>query len=88
MATREPLQYHAVDQLPEVTRSGGGGGTRSPFLPLIEDAKQNPGQWFQLDCAHARQASNRAQTLRKHDLEAHARNGVVYFRASTDGAAT
>lgn len=87
MAEREALQWEAVDQLPDVERPGAGGGGRSPFLPLVEDAKQNPGQWFKLNCAHARMASNRAQTLRKHDLEAHARNGVVYFRAVTASAA-
>ena len=90
MAAREPFKFTRTEALPLPTRRGGGGngvGRASPYDALVAEVQANPGTWYELQCGNENQAYSRATTLRKtYDLDAHARNGMVYVKTREDVA--
>lgn len=90
MAPREPFKFTATEALPAPQRAGVDGvGRASPYDALVAEVKANPGTWYELECANDNQAYSRATTLRKsYDLDAHARNGMVYVKTRADEPAS
>ena len=85
MAKREPFKFARTENLPAATRGGNGVGRSSPYDALVAEVTANPNVWFELECDNENQAYSRATTLRKsYDLEAHARNGMVYVKTRDD----
>ena len=82
MAKREPFKFTQTADLPAASRGGGNGvGRASPYDALIAEVSAHPGVWFELECTNDNQAYSRATTLRKrYELDAHARNGMVYVK--------
>jgi hypothetical protein len=84
-----PLTLTPVDEPPPSTRGGDMGGSKDtliiPWREVIEQ-QMEPGQWYLIE-VHDRSVQSALVSIRRHNVEAVLRGGVLYAMRPTDWSA-